>query len=264
MTQTLRAIFTGFAGLALIAGFLLFVGASETDDWFSWTIEPPLSAAALGAFYWAAFALLVAASRSPTWSGARPVAYPVLAIAAVLLAITLVHLDRFDMDSLFGVFWLCAYIVAPTLLIYGIAVTRRSGSRTEEAGTTLEAPLRAALWVEGAAMLLVAGVMLLAPDAAADFWPWALTPLTSRALGAFTLGVALVALFVARENRLVVFAETAIAYLALAVLQALAVGIHSDDLGGDALATGLYLTFLSVIAATGLYGWIAARAASRS
>ena len=38
-------------------------------------------------------------------------------------------------------------------------------------------------------MLAAAAVMLLAPDTAIDFWPWTLTPLVSRALGAFTLGV---------------------------------------------------------------------------
>ena len=52
LTPPLRWTLLGFAGLALIAGFLLFLGASDTEKWFSWTIEPPLSAAALGAFYW--------------------------------------------------------------------------------------------------------------------------------------------------------------------------------------------------------------------
>jgi hypothetical protein len=50
-TPRLRLVFQVFAALALIAGGLLFVGASRTDEWFSWTIEPPLTAATLGAFY---------------------------------------------------------------------------------------------------------------------------------------------------------------------------------------------------------------------
>ena len=134
MNPVLRTTLYGFAGLALIAGFLLFLGASDTDEWFSWTIQPPLSAAALGAFYWSAFALLLAGARARSWAGVRPIAYPVLVIAVVLLAVTLVHLDRFDLDGLFGVFWLCAYIAAPPLLAYGIFLERRAGPGAEAGG----------------------------------------------------------------------------------------------------------------------------------
>jgi hypothetical protein len=187
----------------------------------------------------------------------------VLAIAVVLLAVTLVHLDKFDMDSVFGIFWLCAYIAAPPLLIYGIAVSRGS-SEGPARSRALPGPLRAALWGEGAAMLVASSIMLLAPESAGDWWPWALTPLTSRALGAFTLGVALVGLFVAWENRLELFEGTSLAYLALGLLQLLAVALHRDDLGGDEAANAIYIAFLALVVATGLYGSIAARAFSRS
>ena len=263
LTPLLRWTLLGFAGLALIAGFLLFLGASDTEKWFSWTIEPPLSAAALGAFYWSAFALLLTGARASGWAAVRPIVVPVLVIAVVLLVVTLVHLDRFDLDSLTGVFWLCAYIVAPPLLAYGILRQRRAGSGSG-AGLPLPTGLRAVLAAEGAVMLGAAAVMLLAPDTAIEVWPWALTPLVSRALGAFILGVALVALIVVRENRLVLFAGTAVAYAALGALQLLAVALHESDLGGDGLASGLYLAFLAAILATGIYGSIAARAFSRS
>ena len=105
LTPRLRLTLEVFAGLALIAGALLFLGATRTDAWWSWTIVPPLTAATLGAFYWAAFVLILSAARSRTWARARPAVYPVAVIAVLLLVITLIHLDRFDLDSLFGVFW---------------------------------------------------------------------------------------------------------------------------------------------------------------
>ena len=64
LTPRLRLILDVFAGLALIAGALLFLGATRTDAWWSWTIVPPLTAATLGAFYWAAFVLILSAARS--------------------------------------------------------------------------------------------------------------------------------------------------------------------------------------------------------
>jgi hypothetical protein len=264
LSPVLRSTFIGFAGLALIAGALLFIGATETDDWFSWTIEPPLSAAAMGAFYWAAFALFLVGLSAREWAAARSIAYPVLAIALALLIVTLIHLERFDMDSLFGVFWLCAYIVAPPLLILGIVSEERRGAGAL-GGPELPPPLRAALLIEGALMLATSALMLLAPDRAAEIWPWALTPLTSRVLGTFTLAVALVALIVVRENRLSAVTGMAAAYSALGALQLLAVALHSGDLGDDGLATAVYLGFLVAILLTGLYGAAtAARASSRS
>ena len=259
LSPLLRITLIGFAGLALAAGGLLFIGATETEDWFSWTIEPPLSAAALGAFYWGAFVLLATGATASGWRGVRPIALPVLAIAISLLVITLIHLDPFDLDSLFGVFWLCAYIAAPPLLVAGIVLERRRdppGHPPRVSGRVrppLGSALRATLAIEGGVMLAVSAIMLLAPDTAADLWPWALTPLTSRALGSFVLGVALVALLVAREEEIELFRGTATALVGLAALQLLAVALHTPDLGDDDLATGIYLGFVGVVLATGLY-----------
>ncbi len=263
LSPALRAIFLAFAGLAAIAGGLLFIGATDTEDWFSWTIQPPLTAAALGAFFWSACALLATAARSPDWPAARPVAYPVLAIATILLIVTLVHLDRFDLDSLFGIFWLCAYIVAPPLLIWGIA-TQPGRERGEQAGAALPGPLRWVLLIEGVVLFAVGALMLFAPGGAEEIWPWALSALTSRALGAFNVGVGLVALLVVRQDRIGSFAGMLAAYVSLGLLQLLAVALHSPDLGEDDLSTAVYLAFWVAVVATAAYAWIAARASSGS
>ena len=77
VTPRLRLTLELFAGLALIAGALLFVGATRTDAWWSWTIEPPADRRDPGAFYWAAFVLILMAARSQDWAGPRPAVYPV-------------------------------------------------------------------------------------------------------------------------------------------------------------------------------------------
>jgi hypothetical protein len=100
----LRWFFGVAAGLALVAGLQLFVGATETDRLFSWTIEPPLTAAFMGAAYWAALVLLAWAAAQREWANARTAIPPVLAIAVLLLVATLIHLDKFDLGSLFGWF----------------------------------------------------------------------------------------------------------------------------------------------------------------
>ena len=242
LTPRLRLILEVFAGLALIAGALLFFGATRTDAWWSWTIEPPLTAATLGAFYWAAFVLILIAARSKTWARARPAVYPVAVIAVLLLAITLIHVDRFDLDSLFGVFWVVAYAVVPVLLAWALVEQREI--RGEDPGEPLQLPkpLRQMLIVEGAVMLAVGALLLVAPSPADDVWPWALSPLTSRAIGSFLIGIGLAALIAVREDDLLSFRGAALAYAVLGLLELLALNLHIPDLGDRPLATTLYAT----------------------
>jgi membrane protein CcdC involved in cytochrome C biogenesis len=269
LTPSLRAIFVCFAALAFMAGVLLFIGADRTEDYFAWTIEPPLTAATLGAFYWAALVLLASAARAHSWAEARPAVYPVALIALLLLATTLIHLERFDLDSLFGWFWLIAYCLVPLVIAFAVVDQLRSRrgepevSRPEDVEMRLPAPLSGALVAEGLAMIAIGAVLLISPEDA-GFWPWALTPLTSRAIGAFVIGIGLAALTAALENDLGRFRGAAYAYGALGALELLAAVIHSDDFGGDDLATAIYVAFLVAVLATGAYASIAARASARS
>ena len=123
-----------FAGLALVAGFLLFPLAQETDRFFSWTIKPPLTAAFMGAAYWAAFVLIGWAARAGTWELARPALVPVTTIAVLLLVATLVHLDKFDMDSIFGWFWLVVYCSVPPVLARARVAPGPTAGRARAAG----------------------------------------------------------------------------------------------------------------------------------
>ena len=263
-TLGLSVIFWVFAGLALIAGGLLFIGATRTDAWWSWTIEPPLSAATLGAFYWAAFVLILTAARSQTWAEARPAAYPVTVIAVLLLVVTLYHLDRFDLNSLFGVFWLVVYALVPPLLVWALADQLRAPGEDARPTKRLPRPLRALLIFEGVAMLATGGVLLFSAGLADDLWPWALSPLTSRAIGSFILGVGVAALIAVHDDDPVSFRGAALAYTVLGLLELVALLLHLPDLEGDHFDTAIYVGSWSLVTLTGAYGLRAARASSRS
>jgi hypothetical protein len=263
LTPRLRLTLYAFAALALAAGFLLFVGATRTDDYFSWTIEPPLTAATLGAFYWAAFVLILGAARGGSWADARPAAYPVALIATLLLVATLIHLDKFDLDSLFGWFWLIAYVVVvPGFTLLLVEQLRAPGE--DPRGDPFPAGVRIALAAEGIVMLAAGLLLFIAPDSAADIWPWALTPLTSRAVGAFVLGIGLTAALAARDDDRLTFRGPALAYALVGGLVLLAALLHQEDFGDDGVATTIYVAFAASVLLTGIYGSIAARASSRS
>ncbi len=81
--------------LVLAVGIPLMLRPTETADYFSWTIQPPLTAAFLGSAYWASFLLEFEASRRHTWDYAR-IAVPAVFVFTVLTLIaTLNNLEKF-------------------------------------------------------------------------------------------------------------------------------------------------------------------------
>ena len=249
-----------FAGLAAAAGFLLFPLAEETDRFFSWTIEPPLTAAFMGAAYWAAFVLIGWAARAASWEVARPTLVPVTAIAVLLLVATLIHLDKFDLDSLFGWFWLIVYCAVPPVLAVLVWAQLRRPAPPPPPAHPIPAPLRAALVLQALVMGGVGCVMYIEPSTAGDLWPWTLTPLTARAVSAFLIGFALAAAYAAADNGLERFAGAAYAYATLGALELLAAAIFSGDFDGGA-RTALYLAFTATVLAVGAAGSLAVRGA---
>ena len=55
----LRVVLVAAAVLALIAGYQVFVLTEHTDRDFAWTIANPLTAAFMGAGYWASLPMLL-------------------------------------------------------------------------------------------------------------------------------------------------------------------------------------------------------------
>jgi hypothetical protein len=75
-----------------------------------------------------------------------------------------------------------------------------------------------------AALMLPAGALLfLVPGSIIPFWPWALTPLTARAVSAWMIAYGLACVTVNRENNTSNTAGTRISLGAFSVLQLMAV-----------------------------------------
>jgi hypothetical protein len=262
LTPQLRALLAGFAGLALIAGFLLFPLAEETDSFFSWTIQPPLTAAFMGAAYWAAFVLIGWSARRSTWEEVVPAIVPVTVIAVGLLAATLIHLDKFDLDSLFGWFWLVVYCTVPLALAFLIRRQLAVPARSARLGATpVPALLRSALGIQAVVMGAIGIVLWISPSSADTIWPWPLTPLTARAVGAFLIGFAAAAAFAAWDNRVERLAGAAYAYATLGVLELLTAAIffeHFDD--GE---SAIYVSFAASVLFVGLAGSAIVRGSQR-
>jgi hypothetical protein len=263
LTGGLRWLLRAFAVLALMAGVLLFVLSDDTESWFSWTIEPPLTAAFLGAAYWAAAVLLIWSAGQDRWLSARSAIPPVITIAVLLLVATMKHHDRFH-DDLFGWFWTVAYWVVPVLLILLLALQLGVAGSDVRRGRTLPTVARLVLGVQAAVMLAVGGTLYLSSDSAGSLWPWTLTPLTSMAVGAFVFGFGIAAAWAVWERDLLLLRGSALAYLTLGTLELLGALLHRADFGDDAARTAIYIGFLVSVLLTGSWGVLASRATERS
>jgi hypothetical protein len=250
----IRRFYAVAAGLAAVAGFLLFPLAGETDRFFSWTIEPPLSAAFMGAAYWAALVLLAWAAQQREWALARTAMPAVAAIAALLLVTTLIHLDKFDFDSLFGWFWLVVYCLVTPLLLWAITRQVRTTVPVDRGLNPLPGALRAVLVLLGGCMLGFGAALYAAPLDVASAWPWDLTALTARAIASFLIGFAVAAGFAIWENDSARLRGAAYAFTALAGLELLALAVYSDDVTASGAGVAAYVAFWVVSLALGVAG----------
>jgi hypothetical protein len=256
----MRAMLIVSCVTVLVAGFQLFVLTEYTERFFAWTIDVPLTAAFLGGCYWGSLPLVLVASRQHAWARARVAVFGVLVFTVLTLVATLIHIDLFRMDSVFGWAWLVVYLFVP--LGYGMFLVRQL--RVAGGDPPRQAPLptwvRLVLGVQAAIMLVFGTALFLAPQTTAALWPWALTPLTGQAVGAWLVGVGVTAAHMCWENDFGRACAATTGYAVLGALQLLALARYAGGTVDWSGASGwVYLVFVLSVLGIGLYGWLEAR-----
>jgi hypothetical protein len=202
----MRAILWAGGGFVFLAGVQLFGLADRTDELFAWTIEPPATAAFLGACYWAAAVLAFASALQPTWARARIGVAGVLVFIWLTLLATLIHLDKFHLDDggtraqIAGWTWLVIYLLEPPALLAAYVVQLRIPGTDPPRDRPLPRGLRGALLVLAFLFTAFGAALYVAPLDVGDLWPWPLTPLTGRATAAWIVALGLLLASMAWED----------------------------------------------------------------
>src|SRR4051794_34439886 len=253
-------------GLVFAAGFQLFVLTELTDHFFAWTVRPPFTAAVLGAAYWSSGVLELVGARERTWARARTAVLAVLVFTALTLLVTLIHRDRFHLGAPSGpstIFltwgWILVYAIVPIAMAILLVLQIRVPGTDLARVAPLPTWLRAAIAAQAAVMLLLGGVLLIAPQALIPRWPWLLTALTGRAIGAWLIGLGVAAAQVIRENDFERSQMVSQSSIAFGVLQLVALARYPGTFDWSRVGSWLYLLFVLSIAVVGLYGWLAGR-----
>src|SRR2546427_2489760 len=95
----MRWLLYAASALVFLAGFQLTVCSEQTATYFAWTIARPLTAAFLGASYWAAVPVEIIAARQSTWASARVAVTAIWLFTTLTLVTTLLHFDLFHFSS---------------------------------------------------------------------------------------------------------------------------------------------------------------------
>jgi hypothetical protein len=264
VVPAMRRLLYVAALLVFLAGVQLFVFPLRTDRYFAWTIDSPMTAVFLGASYWSALGLEVGAARASRWSGARIAVPGVFVFTSLTLVVTLVHLENFHLGDdhplrtqLVTWAWLGIYTAVPVLMV-AAWIGQRRHSLAVPAASGLPAAVRAVL-VALAAVLLGLGIALLvAPGWADGAWPWTLTPLTGRAVGAWLVGLGTAAAHARLLDDRASLRPLGITGVAFGVLQVVALARHGDELDWGGLPAVAYVVVLAVLTSVSVWSLIPA------
>jgi hypothetical protein len=256
--RPMRVLLVAFGVLTFLAVAALFVRPETTDRYFAWTIKPPLTAAFLGAAYAAGCTLVVLSVRATAWAHARAPVVTILLFTVLTLVATVVHLDRFHFGSpgliARGAAWLwtSVYLVVPVVLVVLLVLQWRAPGEHPPRQRPMPRWLAVVLAAQ-AVVLLAAGAVLFVRPGVLD-WPWALTALTSRAVGAWLASFGVAAALAVAERDLVRLRSSAIAYLVFAVCELLALIRFVTEVAWQRPISWLYLAFLLVAVITAAAG----------
>ena len=256
----MRVILNIASFLVLAIGLSLYLLSGRTEVYFSWTVNPPLTAAFLGAGYLASAPLEFLSAGEKVWARARPAVPGVWVFAVLTLIVTLIHFDRFHFDSPFFItlagtwVWLIVYVSVPVAMGILWLIQIRQPGVDPPRKDILPVWLRAILLTQGIVMLILGGLMLLFPEMMIPHWPWSLSALTCRAIGAWGVGIGVIALQAAWENDWWRLFPFTLSYTLYGVLQVINLLRYPDTLDWSRTGSGIYTIFILSILLVGAYG----------
>ncbi|MEO8518521.1 MAG: hypothetical protein ABI438_05025, partial [Dermatophilaceae bacterium] len=175
----------------VVAFALLYLFPGETKRLFAWTIKPTMTPMVLGSAYLGGAYFFVRVVRAPRWNAVKTGFLSVALFASLLGVATILHWDRFNHQHVAFWLWATLYFTTPFLVIGGWLANRRYAAPAGPDEPRLSGLVRAIIGLIGLLALVQGIIMFLAPQQVISIWPWTLTPLTCRVLGAiFCLGSA--------------------------------------------------------------------------
>jgi len=198
-TRVLGALIVPFL---LAAFFILYIRPQDTGSLFAWPIAPSMTSFVLASAYLGGAYFFVRVAFERQWHRIAVGFLPVTTFAVFMLVATLLHWGRFTHGNASFVTWVALYATTPFLVSGAWLLNRRSDPRVVES-TDVETPLaiRRVMGGLGALLLAMGLVLFVFANVLIDAWPWQLTPLTARVLGACFALTGVFGLMIGQDRR---------------------------------------------------------------
>lgn len=186
----------------ITASVILFVWPDQSGRLFAWPIKPTMTAMMLAAAYMGGIYFFTRVVWAQRWHTIKAGFLPVTTFAGLLGIATLLHWDRFTHNHISFFAWAGLYFTTPFLVL---AVWLRNKQTdpylSEKSDLVIPNLARWAMAALGFITALIGLLLFLRPDLMIAVWPWSLTPLTARVIGAMFALPGVVGMQVAADRR---------------------------------------------------------------
>jgi len=235
------------SGLVFTVGIQLFVLSEYTEHYFAWTVRSPLTAAFLGANYWAAFLLEYLSSREEQWDRARMAIPGVFVFTLLTILPTLIGLPYYHLNQ-FAFVWVAVYLIVPWVLGTLWFMQWRSPGVDGPRVAPLHPLMRGTLLIQGLSFLGMIGATIFSGG---DWWPF---PGESLYILVWLLAVAVVFLQAVYENCHLRLRSAYAGITCFGVFHLIAIARYSEFLDFDGTSAWVYVAFSAWLMVTGSVG----------
>jgi hypothetical protein len=188
-----RALSVFIIPFLLVAFVVLYFypSAKDTARLFAWKIVPPFTPMLLASVYLGGAYFFLRAARTNEWHRVEGGFISVGSFATLMGIATILHWNKFIHSNVAFWLWAGLYFTTP-FLVWGVwFLNRREESESTPNDLVLAVGTAKLIGVLGALAAASSLFLFLFPKTAIHIWPWKLTELTARVMGAiFALGVA--------------------------------------------------------------------------
>jgi len=180
-TRWVSAIIVPF----LVAAFaILYLFPDHTHALFAWGIQPRMSAMMLGAAYLGGAYFFVRVAANARWHWVKVGFLPVTTFATLMGIATILHWDRFNHGYISFFAWVGLYFTTPFVVLLLWLRNRSTDPGPTSHDRRVPRLVRLVIGIVGGLTLITSIFLFLQPGFMIGTWPWQLTPLTARVLGA--------------------------------------------------------------------------------
>jgi len=257
ITKSFLVLF-GFLGMAV--GVMLFFLSESTETTFAWTIKLPLSAAILGAGYMSSILIAPMALREKYWARSQTSFIGFLPGLALILFATVMHLDVFHFNSpsliaqIVAWGWVIGYTGVTAAMIAMLYLQMRQPDMANPPALALPSSLKILFGIVAVGAIIPSLIFVLIPSVLIPWWPWPITALVGRMLGAFLAAQGSSAVLALRANDSHKIRMMCTGYILFVVLQVIAIIRYSSVFTLFSVGGIGYALLLAVILLTGLLG----------